>query len=77
VGLQIPCPRCGPREQTEFLYGGEDRPIDLPDPTEDFRAVYLRENGTGPQRERWYHRAGCRRWLTIDRDATTDRIGDA
>ncbi|MBI3648868.1 MAG: sarcosine oxidase subunit delta [Actinobacteria bacterium] len=76
MGLKIPCPNCGPRDHTEFWFGGELRPIEAPDAREDFRRVYLRDNAPGPQRERWYHLYGCRRWLTISRDTTTNRIGD-
>jgi heterotetrameric sarcosine oxidase delta subunit len=36
--------------------------------------VWLRENAAGLQRERWFHRSGCRRWLTIERDTTTNEI---
>ena len=74
--LKIPCSFCGPREHTEFTFGGEVLPPAASDPHEDFLRVYLRENATGPQRERWFHLMGCRRWTTITRDTTTNRIGD-
>jgi heterotetrameric sarcosine oxidase delta subunit len=75
MGLKIPCPHCGLREHTEFAFGGELRPLAAADPDEDFRHVYLRENTPGRQRERWFHLLGCRRWITISRDTTTNRIG--
>ena len=31
----------------------------------------------GPSTERWFHHAGCRRWLTLRRDTRTDEILDA
>jgi sarcosine oxidase subunit delta len=34
----------------------------------------MRDNAAGPQRERWFHFAGCRRWLTIERDTRTNEI---
>jgi methylglutamate dehydrogenase subunit B len=74
VSLLVPCPHCGPRPFTEFTFGGELRPIEADGPEEDFARVYLRENAAGPQRERWFHQLGCRRWLTITRDTVTNRI---
>jgi len=31
-------------------------------------------NLPGPQRERWYHRLGCRRWLIAVRDVRTNTV---
>jgi heterotetrameric sarcosine oxidase delta subunit len=76
VGLMIPCPRCGPREYTEFAFGGELRDLESPDPEADFRRVYLRENVAGVQTERWFHASGCRRWLTLRRDTVANRVLD-
>jgi methylglutamate dehydrogenase subunit B len=73
MSLLVPCPRCGPRPQEEFTFGGELRALPSPD-VEDFARVYLRENAPGPQRERWYHGFGCRRWVTLTRDTVTNRI---
>jgi len=77
VGLMIPCPHCGPREYTEFTFGGELRELEAPDPRTDFERVYLRENLPGPQRERWFHALGCRRWLTLTRDTARNVVLDA
>jgi heterotetrameric sarcosine oxidase delta subunit len=74
VSLRIPCPHCGLREYTEFTFGGELRAIESKDPEDDFRRVYLRENASGVQTERWFHTFGCRRWLTLRRDTETNRI---
>jgi heterotetrameric sarcosine oxidase delta subunit len=70
----IPCPNCGPREHTEFTFGGELRELESADREEDFRRVYLRANAPGPQTERWFHAYGCRRWLTLSRDTVTNEI---
>ena len=75
MGLRIPCPNCGLRDYTEFTFGGELRPLEARDADEDFVRVTLRENVAGLQRERWYHLYGCRRWLTLERDTVTNRIG--
>jgi len=74
LGITIPCPTCGPRDQTEFTFGGELRPLSAPGPDEEFARVYLRENTAGVQDERWFHLFGCRRWLTVRRDTTTNRF---
>ena len=44
MGLKIPCPNCGPRDYTEFTFGGEVRAIDAPDADADFDRVYLAAN---------------------------------
>ena len=74
MGLNVPCPTCGPRPYTEFAFGGELRPIEAEDANGDFDRVFLRENVDGVQVERWFHLFGCRRWLTVRRDTRTDRI---
>ena len=32
------------------------------------------EDAAGPQEERWFHLLGCRRWITITRDTTTNEV---
>lgn len=77
--LLIDCPWCGPREQTEFSYGGEAhvvRPAD-PDALSDEQWVdylFMRTNTRGPHREQWVHTYGCRRWFNMVRDTVTYRI---
>jgi heterotetrameric sarcosine oxidase delta subunit len=34
----------------------------------------MRRNVCGDQRERWFHRDGCRRWLTITRNTLTNTV---
>jgi heterotetrameric sarcosine oxidase delta subunit len=80
--LLIPCPWCGPRDETEFAYGGEAhlaRPAD-PDSASDAEwtaYLFLRSNAKGRHRERWNHAAGCRRWFNVERDTTTNRVIEA
>jgi heterotetrameric sarcosine oxidase delta subunit len=74
VALKVPCPNCGWRPSTEFAWGGELRPIDAADAESDFARVFLPANAAGPQQERWFHLLGCRRWLTVTRDTTTNEI---
>ena len=70
MALRIDCPRCGSRPYTEFAFGGE---VPGPDDT-DFERAWLRRNASGRQLERWFHAAGCRRWLTVERDTRTNEI---
>jgi sarcosine oxidase, subunit delta len=75
--LNIPCPFCGLRDETEFIYGGPSHVI-RPDLTaSDFewtRYLYHRANTKGPYRERWHHSFGCGRWFNILRDTVTHEI---
>lgn len=75
----IPCPWCGPRDQSEFSCGGEAgiaRPVDSGGLGDDEWADYLfmRSNPKGPFAERWVHSAGCGRWFELVRDTADDRI---
>ena len=77
--LLIPCPWCGPREQSEFSYGGEAgiaRPIDCDALDDAAWSDYLfnRRNPKGEHREQWLHAYGCRRWFIVVRDTVTYRI---
>jgi heterotetrameric sarcosine oxidase delta subunit len=75
MGFEIDCPSCGSRSYHEFWFGGELRPYDAAAPVEvDYRNVWLRENPDGPEVERWFHFAGCRRWLTLERDTRNNQI---
>lgn len=76
--LRIPCPFCGPRDQTEFTYEGDASVVYPPlDASTEawFEAVYLRENPRGPVRELWHHLHGCRAFLVVERDTLTHAIG--
>jgi heterotetrameric sarcosine oxidase delta subunit len=74
-GFQIVCPNCGERAASEFSFGGES--IAFPKngaetPDENYERVWLRDNSRGSQTERWFHSAGCHRWITVDRDTNTN-----
>jgi heterotetrameric sarcosine oxidase delta subunit len=75
MGFKIQCPHCGPRAYHEFSFGGEIRPFET-DRNEqaDYSAVWLRDNVAGAQSERWFHFAGCRRWLTVRRNTSDNTI---
>ena len=77
--LLIPCPYCGPRDATEFRYGGQAGIAYPADPETQSDAewveyLFLRDNPKGPWRERWVHVAGCRRWFDLTRDTLTNEI---
>jgi heterotetrameric sarcosine oxidase delta subunit len=77
--VRLPCPFCGERNVHEFVCRGEAPPTrpptDAPDALSTFvDYVYLRDNLPGPMREHWYHAAGCRRWLVIERDTRTHAV---
>jgi heterotetrameric sarcosine oxidase delta subunit len=79
MGLLITCPNCGARSFTEFWFGGEltthpPVPGAALDPSAEFARVWYRQNVAGMQSERWYHYAGCRRWLTVQRDTSTNVV---
>lgn len=73
--LRIPCPNCGERPHSEFVFGGQARPHVVEDAEADFARVFLPDNHPGPTRERWFHALGCRTWFELTRDAATNRIG--
>lgn len=77
--LIISCPWCGPRDQTEFSYGGEAHIIRPKDPdalTDEQWGGYLfmRKNTRGRHSEQWGHTYGCRRWFNVERDTVTYEI---
>jgi heterotetrameric sarcosine oxidase delta subunit len=77
--VRIVCPYCGERGNEEFTYQGDASPT-RPDPagadaTQKFAEyVYLRDNPRGPQRELWYHAAGCHSWLVVTRNTISHEI---
>ncbi|MDX1593831.1 MAG: sarcosine oxidase subunit delta [Gammaproteobacteria bacterium] len=77
--LQITCPWCGARDQSEFVYGGEAhivRPRN-PDALDDAAwadYLFMRTNPRGAHREQWHHAHGCRRWFNVVRDTVSYEI---
>lgn len=75
--IALPCPNCGSRDASEFHYVGERHA--RPDPAtatpQRWRAyLYLRENPAGWVDETWLHRAGCRRYLVVERHTVTNEV---
>ena len=76
MSFVLTCPNCGPREVTDFGFGGEHspRPASRPPRRELNRHLYFRRNVAGPQREWWVHRSGCRQWFLAERDTRTNEV---
>jgi heterotetrameric sarcosine oxidase delta subunit len=77
--MRIKCPYCGSRDTGEFSYLGDatlKRPADGEHGADGpmFDYVYLRDNPAGLHREHWYHGAGCRSWLVVERDTRNHEI---
>lgn len=77
--LLIDCPWCGPRDESEYAYGGEAhilRPDHSEKLTDEQWADYLfmRSNPEGRHLEQWCHIHGCRRWFNVERDTRTYQI---
>jgi sarcosine oxidase, subunit delta len=74
--LLIPCPNCGPRDETEFHYGGQAHVPYPKDPAalndrEWAELLFYRDNPKGAFAERWVHSTGCRQWFNMLRDTVT------
>jgi heterotetrameric sarcosine oxidase delta subunit len=75
MGFKLTCPNCGPRSYHEFWFGGEQRAYEPSAGSDDeYRNTWLRVNAAGIQEERWFHYAGCCRWMTLVRDTRDNRI---
>jgi heterotetrameric sarcosine oxidase delta subunit len=77
--MLIRCPWCGPRNETEFHYGGQAAVPYPSDPAalsdeEWGRYLFVRANPKGLFHERWVHTAGCRRWFSVQRDTVTHEM---
>ena len=76
--LLLPCPHCGPRDHSEFRYGGDaskTRPtLAQADAKVWHDHVFLFDNPKGPHKEYWQHVLGCRRWMVVERNTLTQAI---
>ncbi len=60
MSFLLNCPNCGPRDVSEFRYGGQ--------------IARTATNLPEAQDERWYHRFGCGRWLLVQRDVRNNAV---
>ena len=75
--LQIKCPWCSYRDETEFAFGGPthvERPRIVSSDAEWADYLFNRDNPKGIHYERWVHQYGCGRWFNVARDTVTHRI---
>jgi heterotetrameric sarcosine oxidase delta subunit len=77
--LNITCPFCGARNESEFIHGGalKSRRSEAPQELDDHAWIdYLTvpPNPIGPLAERWWHVRGCGKWFTVWRDTLTHQI---
>jgi sarcosine oxidase, subunit delta len=66
--LEINCPFCGMRAESEFSYGGEGgiaRPLNTEQMSDEQWGdyVFMRSNPKGLHHEQWRHASGCGRWF--------------
>ena len=77
VMILLPCAWCGPRDAAEFAHIGEVSARPGPDEVtpEQWRDyLYMRANPYGWTRETWYHRLGCRRFITVERHTEPNEV---
>ena len=77
--LLIACPFCGPRDQVEYVHGGDAnvrRPADPSATTDAEWGAYLgdRDNPAGEHEELWQHAMDCRRWIGVRRNTLTHEV---
>jgi heterotetrameric sarcosine oxidase delta subunit len=74
--MQINCPHCGPRAQTEFAYERTVDSVVMLDalPADAMKTLFTRQNPRGFDEEIWRHTYGCRAWMVIMRHRVTNEI---
>ena len=73
---RMTCPINGTRAISEFVYGGEIRPMPDPDAASDAEwadHVYNRNGAPGIKREWWCH-AASNTWFIAERDSEKDLV---
>ena len=72
--IDVPELRSAPVHRLPLRRGGAARrPTRRVEPSDEVRRLWMRRNVAGEQAERWFHRDGCRRWLTITRNTVTNQ----
>jgi methylglutamate dehydrogenase subunit B len=76
--MRIPCPYCGLRDVSEFRYGGDAtkmRPKHGAGDITVWHDYYFHfDNPKGPHEEYWQHVLGCRQWIKLKRDTSTNEV---
>lgn len=77
----FPCPFCGPRDETEFVFGAESGKT-RPEPAVDVSAqawsryLYSNDNPKGLTREIWLH-VTCGEFFAMERDTVSHAVSSA
>lgn len=76
MSFLLRCPHCGERSIYEFRFGGEVRVRPTAGASDDdwTSYTYIKLNAAGPQKEWWYHRAGCRQWIIATRNTVSNEV---
>ena len=74
--MQIICPHCGTRAQSEFVYERTVDSVVTLDATSDdaMETLFTRNNPRGRDDEIWRHTYGCRAWIVMTRHRVTHEI---
>lgn len=74
--MQLTCPHCGPRAQSEFVFERTVDSVVQPDasPGDAMAALFTRTNPRGLDDEIWRHTYGCRAWMIVSRHRVTHAI---
>ena len=59
--MQLICPWCGLRDESEFVCGGTTH-------------IFFRDNPKGVHLERWRHAYGCGQWFNLARHTVTHEV---
>ena len=75
--MQLKCPWCGLRDESEFVCGGTThliRPdLSVTDATWG-EYLFFRDNPRGVHLERWRHAYGCGQWFNVARHTVTHEV---
>ncbi len=74
--MEIACPHCGLRAQSEFVFERTVDSVVALDATADdaMDALFTRTNPRGKDDEIWRHTYGCRAWMVVTRHRVTNTI---
>ncbi len=75
--MQLKCPWCGMRDESEFLWGGTThltRPPLTASDAEWAEYLFFRDNPKGVHFERWRHTYGCGQWFNLARHTVSHEV---
>lgn len=74
--MQIICPHCGPRAQSEFIFERSVDSVVTLEATAEvaMTTLFTRHNPRGIDDEIWRHSYGCRAWMVVTRHRVSHEI---